>query len=422
MYKKFTFPSGLRLITAPSKATKAVTVFVIFGVGSRYENEKINGASHFIEHLMFKGTKKRPTTLDISKELDGVGAEFNAGTAKDWTCYYIKINSEKIELAMDVLSDMLYNSKFDNKEINKERGVIIEEINMYHDNPLMYIEDLLEMTMYQKSTLGWEIAGPRSVIEKVSRRQMIDYMKEYYSPNNTVIGLAGNVPAGAKILVEKYFHVAGHKKSEPESFEKFTFTQNKPQVNLNYKKTEQVQLAIGFPGFSYFDKKVFALSLLTIILGGNMSSRLFISVRERKGLAYFVRCYPSVYQDTGNCIIQAGLDKKRMAEALKVIFNELKKIKKYGVSSQELKKAKDYLRGNLILSLEDSSHLAEFFAKQEILQNKIYTPEEKMKIFDRVTAGDIKKVAKEIFRKELCSLALIGPFNDKKFFEKFIVV
>lgn len=424
MYKKTIFPNGLRLVTIPNESTKAVTVFVLFEVGSRHETKDINGVSHFIEHLMFKGTKKRPTTLDISKALDNVGAEYNAATAKDWTGYYVKIDSKKIELALDVLSDMINNSKFEANEINKERGVIIEEINMYHDNPLMYIEDVLETLMFKGSTLGWEIAGPKKVIAEVSRKKILDYKNKFYAPENTVIGIAGKFNENIKSLVDKYFETNGRcKKSQAKKqfdFVNFQFTQNKPQVLVKYKDTEQVQLALGFPGYSYFDEEVYPLYLLSVILGGNMSSRLFIAVRERRGLAYFVRCYTNIYQDTGNLIIQSGLDKSRLSEAISVIMSELKKVKNQGVTAKELKQAKEYLRGKIVLTLENTSNLADWYAKQELLQRKILTPEQKLKKFDAVTLADIKKVAFNIFQKDFINLALIGPYKDEQRFLKLL--
>lgn len=416
MYKKTTFPNGLRLITVPMSGTNSVTVFVLFGVGSRYETADINGASHFIEHLMFKGTKKRPTTLDISKALDSVGAEYNAATSKDWTGYYVKIDSRKIELAMDVVSDMLYNSKFDKKEIDRERGVIVEEINMYHDNPLMYVEDLLEQLMYRDTTLGWEIAGPKQVIREVSCEKLIAYRDAYYQPKNMVIGVAGKINHQIINLVKKYFQTTQKNDSPGRAFDAFINKQTKPQIIVNYKDTEQVQLALGFHAYSHTDPRLYAQYLLGIILGGNMSSRLFISVRERRGLAYFVRVYPNIYQDTGNLIIQSGLDKSRLELAIKTILAELKKIKRSGVTADELKKAKEYLRGKLVLSLEDTEDMVDWYIKQELLFGQTLTPEEKLKKFEAVTLAQVKQVAKEIFTENNLNLAIIGPYkNDKNF-------
>lgn len=420
MYKKITFPNKVRLITVPSKDTKAITVFFLFGVGSRYETKAINGASHFIEHLMFKGTKKRPTTLDISRELDSVGAEFNAMTSKDYTGYYVKISYEKIDLAIDILSDILLHSKFEKKEVKREKGVIIEEINMYHDNPLMYIESLFESAVHGGSSLGWDISGPVSAIRKITKRQLLEYKNYYYQPNNVVVAVAGRIDERIKNLIKNKFVNKLKVGQEIKSFPKFKLNQNQPRIKLQYKDTRQVQLALGFPVFGYHDPRIYALHLLSIILGGNMSSRLFISVRERRGLAYFVRCFPNFYQDTGNIMIQSGLDMARLDEAIGVIVEELRKVKKQGVTLKELKSAKEFIRGKTILNLEDSSHLAEYFAKQELLIGKIETPEQKMKKYNAVKIGDIKKLAVDIFRNEHLNLALIGSFKSAERFKKII--
>ncbi|NQT49778.1 insulinase family protein [Candidatus Kuenenbacteria bacterium] len=422
MYKKQEFSNKARLIQVPFKDTKAVTVLFLFGVGSRYESREINGASHFIEHLMFKGTKKRPTSLDISKDLDRVGAEFNAMTSKDYTGYYVKINHEKKELAVDILSDMLLNSKFDSVEVNRERGVIIEEINMYHDNPLMAIEGVLEESIFKGSSLGWDIAGPTSVIKKVSRKQLIDFRDKYYQPDNMVIAVSGKINAKLiKLLEEKFINkIQKNTEMKEPRFKNFESKQSEPRISLKFRDTKQVQLALGFPAYGYSDDRTYALHLLTIILGGNMSSRLFTQVRERRGLCYFVRCYPNFYYEAGNVVIQSGLDNSRLDEAITVIQNELRKVKSKGVLARELKNAKEFIRGKIVLNLEDSSNLAEYYAKQELLVNKILTPEQKMKNYSEVTVKDIQNVAQDIFRQEKANLALIGPFRNKKKFEKLI--
>ena len=421
MFTKHEFPNKLRLITVPSKDTQAITVLFLFGVGSRYEEKQINGASHFIEHLMFKGTKKRPTTLDISKELDRVGAEYNAMTSKDYTGYYIKINHQKVGLAVDVLSDMLLNSKFVQAEIDRERGVIIEEINMYQDNPLMYIETLLEEEMFKGNPVSRDVAGPASVIRKITRKQLVDYKNHYYRPDNVVVVAAGKIDKGFMDLLEKKF-VSKLRAQELEckKFQPFKMNQKEPRLKLKYKNTKQVQLDIGFPTFGLHDERKYALNLMSVILGGNMSSRLFTSVRERRGLCYFVRCYPNYYQDIGNIVIQSGLDPSRIEQAIKVILQELEKIKKSGVSDKELKNAKEFLRGKTILNLEDSSHLAEYFAKQELLGGEILTPDQKMKKFNVVTKAEIKTIANQIFQKQYLNLALIGPFKSAAKFNRIM--
>jgi len=415
MFKKYKLKNGLRVILAPLHETKAVTVLVLVKVGSRYEVKNINGVSHFVEHLMFKGTKKRPTALSITKELDSIGAEYNAFTAKDHTGYYIKANFEKIELALDVLSDIVFNSKLEQPEIERERGVIIEEINMYEDNPMMFMEDLFEQTVYGDHPLGWNIAGPKEVIKKISRRNIFEYYKKHYCPQNVLVAVAGRIDNKVMALVKKYFDKKGVAGVE-KKFRRLSHRQQRPQVKLKYKETEQVQMALGFPSYSYFDKKLYPLYLLSVILGGNMSSRLFMSIREKRGLCYFIRSTVNIYQDTGNLMIQAGLDKKRIKEAIKEILKEFKKIKKEGVSKSELKKAKDFLKGKLILQLEASDNVASWLSKQELLRNKILTPAEQIKRLEKVTQADIKKVSLEIAKTQRLNLSLIGPFKKESDF------
>ncbi len=420
MYKKTKLKNGLTLITAPLKETKAVTVLVLLPVGSRYESKNINGVSHFVEHLMFKGTKKRPTSLDITKELDSIGAEFNAFTAKDHTGYYIKAAAEHIELAFDILSDMLLNSVFDKAEIEKERGVIIEEINMYQDNPLMYLSDLFERTIFGDNNLGWMISGPKSVIKKVSRREILDYKNKHYKPSNIILTISGSFkkPQIEK-LVKKYFSSNG-KNTKITNFPKVKINQIKPKVNIMFKKTEQVQLGLGLPAYSLHDKRMYPLYLMAVILGGNMSSRLFTTVREKYGLAYYIRTDISAYQDISAFLVQSGLDKEKTKKAISLILAELNKIKEEGVTDKELSSAKEFLKGKLVLGLEDSENVADWFGKQQLLLNKIYTPEQKLKkIFD-VKKEQIQEVAKDLFKEQKLNLAMIGPFKDKGEFKKLL--
>ncbi|MBI5254351.1 insulinase family protein [Candidatus Falkowbacteria bacterium] len=420
-YKFKKYSNGLRLITAPMKGTEAATIFFFFEVGSRYEPDNLTGAAHFIEHMMFKGTKKRPTTLMIAKELDRFGAEFNAMTSKDFTGYYVKINHEKLELGCEILSDMILNSMFDEKELEREKGVIIEEINMYHDNPLMYIEDRVETLIYKGSTLAREVAGEKEMLRQVSRADLLNFKNAYYSPKRTVVVVAGKIPRDIEKLIKKYYlkHF-GKKVFNGAGFEKFVPTQKQSRVDLMFKKTNQVQLALGFLGPGYESDKLEAANLLAVILGGNMSSRLFIQVRERRGLAYFVRCAMDPYQDIGAMIVRAGLDRVRIDEALQVILSELKKIKKYGVAAKELKDAKEFLRGKILLSMEDSSDVAGWFGKQALLLKKTMTPDQKIARLMKVRPSEIKKMANEIFDKKLLNLAIIGPYKNKKKFQKII--
>ncbi len=419
MFQKKVLKNGLRFLTSPISGTEAATILVLCKVGSRCETREQNGVSHFIEHMMFKGTKRRPETIDISRDLDSVGAEYNAFTSRDNTGYYIKIEQDKIELALDMLSDMLWNSKFDEKEIGRESGVISEEIRMYEDNPIMFIEDLLEETMFGDHPLGRKISGDVATVKSFDRKMMLEYRDKFYQPNNTVLALAGKFDEKAVALAEKYFG-GGGVKVKP-GFKKFNFgTAGKPKLKVQFKETEQAQLAIGFQGYSYFDPGHYALQILSIILGGYMSSRLFINIREKRGLCYFIKSYANAYEDTGNLVVQSGLDKTRIASAIGAIFEELDKVVKNGVTAEELERAKECVKGRLVLALEDSSQVADWYAKQELLIGEILTPEEKLKKVFAVTAGDIKKVAKDVIQKNKMSVALIGPFRDEAPFAKFL--
>ena len=416
MFKQHKLKNGLRVLLAPMADTKAVTVLVLTKVGSRYESRDINGASHFVEHIMFKGTKKRPTTQHISKELDGIGAEYNAFTSKDHTGYYIKTRADRAELALEMLSDMLFNSKFEANEINRERGVIVEEINMYEDNPMMYMEDLFEQTVYGDQPLGWNIAGPKEVIKKVSRAKLYNYYKKYYQPKNMLVAVAGRIDNQTMDLIKKYFS-NNKRKDKLGGFKKITIKQSKPQIKIKYKDTEQAQLALGFPAYSFHNKKIYSLYLLSVILGGNMSSRLFTTIRERKGLCYFIRSSVNLYQDTGTLMIQAGLDKSRLAPAITEILKKLKKFKQSGVTKNELKKAKDYLEGKLTLQLEASDSVASWLSRQELLENKIITPAELLSKLAKVTISDINKVSADIIKTNKINMSLIGPYKKESEFK-----
>lgn len=416
MFRKQTLKNGIRLITAPLKETQTASLLVLVKVGSRQESKKIEGVSHFVEHMMFKGTKKRPTTLDLSKELDGIGAEYNAFTGKDVTGYYIKTDSRHLSLAIDMLADMLGNSLFQAEELEKEKGVIVEEINMYEDNPMMYAEEMLEEMLFDGGELGHVISGSRETVKSLDRKKLLAYKQEFYSGANIVIGLAGKF--NSKQLQELRAKFA-FKRGRKSKIKKTIIKQASPRVKLKYKETEQVQAALGFPAFSRNDKRTYALQLMSVILGGNMSSRLFINVREKKGLAYFVRAWPNLYEDAGAMVIQAGLDKMRLEEALVTILGELSSIKA-GVTAEELKRAKDFVAGKMALDLEDSMNIAQWYASLELADKKLLTPQEKLKKIMAVKSADIKQVAEDIFNLSAANLAIIGPFKDKEKFKKLL--
>ena len=342
MYKRIKRKDNSVIILVPSKETKAITFEVLYKVGSREESKNNNGVSHFLEHLMFKGTEKRPKTVNISKELDSIGAEYNAFTGKDHTGYYIKAAQKNLPLAIEILADMLHNSKFEKEEMDKERGVIIEEINMYEDNPLMYIGDVFENLIYKGTKLGYSIGGPRKNIINLSRNSLYNYYQKYYYSANSIICLAGNFQEKKALrLINKFFPIA--KKRKRVNFKKVKKIKKKnPQISIiKRKNVEQVQLILGFKSIPKKDNKFLRTQVLANILGGTMSSRLFLEIREKRGLCYFIKASNDGYEDLTSFSIQAGLNKEKIYEALKAIKEELNKLKEEGLTKEELEKTKD---------------------------------------------------------------------------------
>lgn len=420
-FSKKTFSNGVRLITAPLPSSETATIIVMFATGSRYETEEINGMSHFLEHMFFKGTQKRPTSLDITKELDGLGAEFNAFTSKDHTAYYIKVAHQHLPVAIDVVSDMLLNSKFDAEELEKEKGVIVEEINMYEDNPLMYIHDIFEEEMYKGDKLGWLIAGSRETVRATTQESMVNYKNTHYRGDNTVVVVAGKLPTDIEAQVEQAFApLEGEAKENAFGYERYALEQTEPRLRVMYRKAEQAQIGLGFPGYAYGHKDLAAAKVLATILGGNMSSRLFMEVREARGLAYMVRAGTSEYQDIGNFMVQAGLEKSRIGEAIEVIKEQLQDLKDNAIDENELQRAKDYMKGKTSIALEDSSSLAQWYARKESLENTLETPEDRFAKIDAVTVEDVQRVANELFDFNKLTLAVIGPYEDDSELKKLI--
>ncbi len=411
---QFTLDNGLRVMLTPVNGTDTVSVLVLVRVGSRYEPAHLNGSCHFIEHMMFKGTRRRPTAQHISRSLDAIGADFNAFTGKNYTGYYVKVDKSHLHLGLDIIDDMIFASKMDADELNRERGAIIEEIHMYEDNPMMHVSDLLEQVMFEGSTLGWEIAGTPKIIREVDRDEMFAFWKAFYQPSNMVLVVSGNIDAKGKTWIQETF---GKRKSAHKTFGGFTnfaphASHRKPLARVQTKPTEQVQIAMGFPSFGMQDPRNAALTLLGVILGGNMSSRLFVEVRERKGLAYFVRVANDAYEEVGNFMIRAGLDKKRVDVAMATIMKELRKIVRTPVTAKELRDAKTYIRGQMAIRMEDSYERAQWFAREKMFHKSIRTPEQYLKMIEKVTLKDLHVVAGEILDFKQMSLAAVGPFKN----------
>jgi predicted Zn-dependent peptidase len=412
LYKKTTLNNGLRVITIPIKNANSVTVLILVGTGSKYETKEINGISHFLEHMFFKGTKKRHNTLEISEALDSVGGEYNAFTSKEVTGFWAKVDKSHSDIALDWITDIFLNSKFDEKEMEREKGVIIEEVNMYLDTPMAYVGELWEKLLYGDQPAGWRVIGEKETILSFNRKKVVDYYQAHYSPSNIIVCVAGAI--NSKTIegkIKNYFKDAkNNKKGQKVGVKE---EQKEPKVLVHNKKTDQTHFCLGVRAYDLFDKRKYALALLSVILGGNMSSRLFIKVRERNGLAYSIHTSIDNATDTGYLVTQAGIDHKNLEKSIELILQEYKDLKYKKITEKELQKAKDYLKGTTSLSLDSSDSQASFYAVQELLEEKILTPEEKFKKIDEVSIDDIKKIAEDIFLPEKLNLAVIGPFEEK---------
>jgi predicted Zn-dependent peptidase len=409
-YKKTKLNSGLRIISVPIKNAKSASVLVLVGAGSKYETKDISGISHFLEHMFFKGTKNRPNTLQISETIDSIGGEYNAFTSKEITGFYAKVAKEHFEKALEWISDLFLNSKFEEKELEREKGVIIEELNMYLDTPIAYVSELWETLLYGDQPAGWRIVGEKETIQALNKEKLLNYFTSHYSASNTIICIAGDIGKGAESKVKKYF--SGVKNNKIKSKDRVLEKQAQSEVLIHNKKTDQTHFCLGVRTFNLFDKRKYALALLAIILGGNMSSRLFIKVRERNGLAYSIHTSVDSTTDTGYLVTQAGINPQNLERAVGLILEEYKDIKNNKISDKELQKAKDYLKGTTSLSIDSSDSQASFHAVQELLEGKILSVEDKFKEIDKVSINDIKKLAEEIFVPEKLNLALIGPVEE----------
>jgi predicted Zn-dependent peptidase len=419
MYKKIELKNGLKILLVPDKSTQAVTVLVLAKVGSKYEHKDINGISHFLEHMFFKGTKKRPTPLSVAETLDKIGGNFNAFTGEEYTGYFAKVEKGQFELALDWVSDIYLNSLLPQKEVAKEKGVIIEELNMYLDNPMIYVQNLWKEVLYGDQPAGWRVIGNRETILGVNRKKLLSYRKKFYTGDNTLVCIAGNFDSNKAIKKTKnYFKNLEKSKDIKKPVVKEE--QKNPMSLIHYKKTDQTHLCLGFRTFNLFHPQRFALELLAVALGGMMSSRLFTEVREKLGLSYYIATRTELDPDSGSLITRAGIDNNKVDKAVKAILEEYKKIRKLGIKEEELQKAKDYLKGKLSLNLETSDSLASFYSTQELLLDQALTPQEFLRKIYKVKKEDILKVAKDIFKSENLNLALIGPFKDKKRFDNLL--
>jgi len=420
-YTKKILKNGTRMILAPNKSTETVTIQILVEAGSKYEISKNNGISHFLEHMIFKGTKKRPSAKIISEELDGVGGEFNAFTSKEQTGYWVKVPKKHLGMALDVVSDIYLNSTFKQEEIDKERGVILQEMAMYKDMPMHQIWDIFENLFFGNQPAGWDIIGTTENINRFERKDFIDYLERFYIPQSTVVVAAGNF--NEKDLtekIEKYFTKTDKAEEKTEKL-KTTQNQERPQIKIEAKQTDQTHLIIGVEAASMFDEDRYATNLLATVLGGGMSSRMFDELREKRGLTYYVNSGSDQYTDSGYFFASAGVKHENLEKTIDLILKEFYKTTKEKITDKEIKKAKEYIKGKTLMSLESSSAVASYLGNQELFRNNIKNPEAIFKKIDAVTADDLMNVAKKIFKNEKLNLAIIGPHENNQNLEKHLI-
>lgn len=417
-FKKIILKNGLRIVLAPQKGL-AATALVLVQAGSEYETKKINGLSHFLEHLMFKGTTKRPRVDAIAEELDSLGAEYNAFTSQEYTGYWAKAQKEKLPQILEIVSDLYLNPIFDAKEMDKERGVVIEEINMYEDTPMRRVHEIFSELLYGDQPAGWDIAGKKEIIGRLSREELISYRDKHYVAPATTVVVAGdfNEKKITRFLKNTF---SGMKRGKKVQKKKTKESQSSPAAVVKFKESDQTHMVLGVRAFDTFDKRRHALQVLADVVGGGMASRLFKRVRSELGAAYYVRAASELSLDHGYFSVSAGVDHKKLEIVIKAILKELKRLTFEAVGKEELKRAKDHIVGNFILGLETSDELAGFYGSQEILLEKLMRPSQVAKKIQEVKSEDIMKVAKDIFKNDRLNLAIIGPYRRAETFKKIL--
>jgi len=418
LYQKTTLNNGLRAITATMPHAHSISICVFIGVGSRYETEPEAGISHFIEHLCFKGTQKRPTAKNISEAIEGVGGIINGGTNKELTVYWCKVAQPHFPTALDVLADILLHSRFDPKDIESERKVIVEEMNMERDSPSQLVDLLIDELLWPAHPLGRDIAGSKQSVAAISREAMLGYLARQYLPSNTVVAIAGAVQhqetiAAVGQALGNWANLKPRPTYSPYKEQKF------PRLHIERKDTEQAHLCLGLSGLSLLHPKRFTLDLLNAILGEGMSSRLFTEIRDRLGLAYSIHSFVDHFLDTGSIAIYAGVEPKNLQLAITAILEQLSRLKEI-VPEAELSKAKESSKGRLLLRMEDSHSVAGWAGGQEILTERILSVNQVMSIIDAVTAEELRQLAHELLVDSQLRLAVVGPVAEDEPLDKLL--
>lgn len=406
--------NGIRLLTFPLNGTETVTALVLVKVGSRNEEERIGGISHFLEHLLFKGTKKRPSPMSVAMDIERVGGYFNAFTSKEYTGFFITSAATHLELVLDILSDILTNSLLDEKEIERERGVILEEMRLSFDTPLERIGEIFETLLYGAQPLGRDVIGTLKSVKEISRQDVTDYMNTHYRGDNTVVVLSGKISSKDEEKIKTYFEI--FQNGHAQNPQKVQEEQHKPSLLIEEKNTDQAHLALGFRAFPLTDERKEALDILATILGAGKSSRMFQEVREKLGLAYYVNTDSNYYTDSGYIVTLAGVNLDKIDLSLQTILKEYYRMTKELVTDEELSHVKEHLKGRLLIELESSFHMAQVVGAKELLLEKRESFTDYFKRLSAVSASDIQKIAKELFHPKHLNLSIIGPFSSKKDF------
>ena len=420
-FEKKVLDNGLRVIMAPMSNTEAVTLLVLVGVGSRYETKEINGVSHFLEHMFFKGTKSRPESGQVNKDLDKIGADYNAFTTKEATGFWVKTSAKDFDAGLDIVSDILLEPLFKKEEMEKEKGVISQEIDMYEDNPKRKVQTVLESVIFGDQPVGWDIAGDKKSVASIKREDIINYEAENYLSGNMIVVVAGNFVK--KDIFKKISSAFDPiKKGNRKKFAKAETFQKEARVKIINKKTDQTHLALAIRAYDMYDDKRYALGLLSILLGGNTSSRLFMDIREKLGLAYYVYSWADQLMDCGYLGVVAGVTHSNLETVLEKIISICSKIKNGDITQNDMDFAKSYLRGQTALRFEASDEIAHFVAGQELFYNEIKQPADILKMIEAVKREDVLSVAEELFKPKNFSLSIIGKHKDvekiKEFYKK----
>jgi predicted Zn-dependent peptidase len=411
-YQKTVLSNGLRVLTAPMPHTRSVAVSIYVGAGSRYEMPAQAGLSHFIEHVCFKGTERRPTPLEVSQVIDSVGGVINAATDRELTVFYCKVAHPHFDLALDALADLVRRPLMVPEELEKERRVVMEELAMVADSPAQQVDLLLDETLWPDQPLGRDVAGSEATVRRLSREMALGYLHHQYTPNNVVVSVAGAVTH--EEAVDRVAAALGDwARGVPYGWFPAVNGQHEPRAAIKYKATEQAHLSVAVHGLPFPHPDRYALNLLSIILGEGMSSRLSLELRERRGLCYDVHSYVSSFLDAGSFAVYAGIDPGNTTEALRVLMEELARLRDEDLAEDELARAKELAKGRLLLRMEDTRAVSDWLGAQELLASRIRSVDEVAELIDAVTVGDVRRVATQLLQSDQLNLAIVGPFRSE---------